>query len=148
MPKGKAGFTKYLLCALHVFIPLFLMTTTPGRKDYSLRVTEEDTEEGDVSRSLSLEVWQIPEAEQITPVLWSKKQAVLFFLRSLSPPSSPERMSRRLLETQSSVAAQPCWKMGAVDSTQMTGNLSGKLQCRLSGQERVPEKGSSGNIPG
>lgn len=53
--KERAAFTKHFLCAFHVSMPLFLLTTTPWRDNYSLHVTGEDTVVGIVSRSCSLE---------------------------------------------------------------------------------------------
>lgn len=94
---------------------------------------------------LGAKVQQTPEVPTV-PALWGDKGAGLLFLGPfVSPTSSPARVSRRLLEAQGSVAAQPCWEKGAVDDTQMTEKLSGKLPVQtLWTQECVPEWGSRG----
>lgn len=91
MSKGRSAFTKRFLCALHVSMPLFFTTTTPWRNNYSLHVTE-DTEEGVIPRSCSLEPRFGRLQRLCTSSMCCKVRNKLFYfsLGLLSPPYPPQ----------------------------------------------------------
>ncbi|KAG3258253.1 hypothetical protein H1C71_027966 [Ictidomys tridecemlineatus] len=57
--------------------------------------------------------------------LWDKREAVLIFFRSfISFMSCLASVPKRLLEAQGCMAVQLRWERGAIDATQLTGELS------------------------